>query len=60
MNKFKFSTVTSLEWKNFFLEFFDKEVLQLHMQIALIVKVVLTSYMHIISYYRLMKVCLMR
>ena len=60
MKKFKFSTVTSLEWKNFFLEFFDKEVLWLHMQIALIVKVVLTSYMHFISYYRLMKVCLMQ
>ena len=26
MNKFKFSTVTSVEWKDFFLEFFDKEV----------------------------------
>ena len=26
MNKFKFSTVISLEWKKFFLEFFDKEV----------------------------------
>lgn len=26
VNKFKFSTVTSLEWKDFFLEFFDKEV----------------------------------
>ena len=26
VNKFKFSTVTSVEWKDFFLQFFDKEV----------------------------------
>ena len=26
VKKFKFSTVTTLEWKDFFLEFFDKEV----------------------------------
>jgi leukotriene-A4 hydrolase len=32
VKKFKFSTVTTLEWKDFFLEFFDKEVHLLNAQ----------------------------
>ena len=57
VNKFKISTVTTLEWKDFFLEFFDKEV-RVHyiMQIMLWLKSISVRA----HYIRLVKVCLVR